>query len=383
MTNNVNIGLVAPFDEPNYGTVLQAYALQKSLSDRGVNSEYIRFINDDRPIYVRLILRLIKKIIQRMKLLLGLRGNSLEDFSFFNSKKFAPVTKGYNEFVRNYIKYSDVVFDRNTLRKTNRYQSCIVGSDQTWSEFRCRNNDLFFLGCVQNNVRKYSYAPSLGTITISSAYAATLKEGLRGFRMVSCREKANAEFLSSLIGCNVKHVLDPTLLLSPIKWNQISDSTLCPTKPYLLAYILGEKNCIFEYAEKVGQELGLPVYYIVTRPSCTQKKNTLYPTPRQFIALISHASYVVTDSFHGSIFCINYSIDFAAFSKREGDLKSVDNARIIEFLSMLGLENHFLDDNCCIKTPKIDYVAVRNKLSLLQNKSIEYIELLRQDLKNE
>ena len=383
MTNKINIGLVAPFDEPNYGTVLQAYALQKSLSDRGVDSEYIRFINDERPACVQSISQLIKTFIQRMKFLLGLRKDNLEDFSFFKSKEFTPVVKGYSDFVKNNIKCSDVVFNRISLRKTSRYLSCIVGSDQTWSEFRCRNNDLYFLGCVNEDVRKYSYAPSLGTTTISSAYAAILEEGLRGFRMLSCREKANAEYLSSLIGCEVKHVVDPTLLLSPSEWNNISDSTLCPTKPYLLAYILGEKECISQYAEMVGQELGLQVYYIVTRPLYSQKINTLYPTPGQFVALISHASFVVTDSFHGTIFSVNHSVDFAAFSKREGDLSSVDNARIIEILSLLGLENHFLEDNSCTKTPKIDYPAVHNKLSLLQKMSIEYLELLIQDLRNE
>ena len=99
------------------------------------------------------------------------------------------------------------------------------------------------------------------------------------------------------------------------------------------------------FAECLGKKYNLPVYYIVTRPKFLRMQNPLMRVgPAEWIGLIRDARYIITDSYHGCLFSVNYRKNFYAFSKREGGLDNKDNIRIIEFLKMIGLESRFQDD---------------------------------------
>ena len=115
---------------------------------------------------------------------------------------------------------------------------------------------------------------------------------------------------------------------------------------------------------------------MVTRPKYLNMKNSLMGIgPDDWLGLISGARYVVTDSFHGCLFCINYNIDFYAFSKREGDLNSQDNARILEFLGILGLQHRFQDDkNHPSQMPDIDYSLINKQIEQLREHSMTYLQ---------
>jgi hypothetical protein len=190
--------------------------------------------------------------------------------------------------------------------------------------------------------------------------------------MLSCRERTNCEILSTALGREVAYVLDPTFLLTANDWNQIAKPTEgMQTKQYILCYILGEKKRISDFAEKLGKEKGLPVYYIVTRPLYLMKKNHLFATPESFLCLIRDAAYVVTDSFHGSILCINYNTQFYSFTKRE-EVNDVDNDRILEILNTFELSNRYKDDNDTLEED-IDYKAVNSIVEHYREKSKVYL----------
>ena len=220
---------------------------------------------------------------------------------------------------------------------------------------------------------KGSYAPSLGTCHLKEEYINKLKDKVCNFDFLSCREKHNSKLLTERFGRIVECVLDPTLLLSREEWLSIAEPFDVPDK-YILCYILGTKHCISDFAETMGKKQSLPVYYIVSRPEYLGKNNALKDvTPGQFISLISKAECVVTDSFHGSLFSINFHCQFYAFTKRETTSGSMDNDRIGDFLDVLGITNRLKIDTDITPEPAVDFDKIDVVLNELRLNSKNYL----------
>lgn len=368
------IAIVSPYNEYNYGTVLQAYALQKKIFEFGANSEYLQYSNYvPAPFWKKILNILFSCFIPKKKPSVAI---GLDDYSFFTSPEFSAFANGFDNFINSRINYSSVKYNPLSLPNCKDYDAYMVGSDQTWGEARTRVNSIYFLDRINERYPKLSYAPSIGTTHITSNYLVILKQKLALFKTLSCREKTNCELLSREMGREVSFVLDPTMLLDRDEWNRIAQvsfsSKLIPGK-YILCYILGEKQSISDYAEKLGKEKGLPVYYIVTRPLYLHKENHIFATPETFLGLIRDANTVVTDSFHGSIFCINYGTQFYSFTKREDD-EAVDNDRILEILNTFHLANRFKDGNCDFDDD-IDFSVIAPILNQYRENSLSYLKM--------
>lgn len=382
MANKQLTGLVSVFDAPNYGTVLQAFALQYALKKMGVDSEYITYTQSRvSSLHVKL-----SKFKKRIKSLFIKRrvitNNGLDDYSFFDSREFKAVKKGYSYFVSKYIKASPQLYNPITISKCKRYTEYMVGSDQTWSESMNVSKDrLFFLNQI-TSYPKYSYAPSIGSTNISSDHLDYIIRSLLSYKYLSCRERKNCKTLTTALGREVQYVIDPTLLLTSIEWDAISSPISLNKDSYILCYILGEKESISSFAEELGKIKNLPVYYVVTRPKYLKKKNRLFPTPEQFLSLIRDAAYVVTDSFHGSIFSINFSTNFYSFTKREDSKNRIlsDNDRIGEILKEFSLTDRFRDDGDSRIGDDIDFRKVQRTLDEFRKESMSYLSEMAQEI---
>lgn len=369
------IALIAPYKEYNYGTVLQAYALQKKIIELGFDAEYLNFSPLIPQPFLRRVLGRVKRAV------LGgwraIKQGELDDDSFSSSPEFVDFSKGFDSFVGSYIIESKIKYNPITLPMCTEYDAYMVGSDQTWSEARTRTSkeSIYFLDCINTTFPKLSYAPSLGTTHISEEYQHILKDKLIEFNSLSCREKTNCKLLSKLLDRKVSYVLDPTLLLNTIEWDIISQSIErygVKKKQYILCYILGEKKNISDFAEQLGKKKGLKVYYIVTRPLYLQKPNRIFATPETFLSLIREADTVITDSFHGSIFSINFGTQFYSFTKRESK-EDVDNDRILEVLSTFNLEDRFRTDGDMSFNPDVDYSEIHLLLNRYRQQSMDYL----------
>ena len=212
-----------------------------------------------------------------------------------------------------------------------------------------------------------------GLEDIPEEYKLMLKEKLSAFDNISCRETFNTKMLSDLLNRNVSHVLDPTLLLSAEDWNKVA--TEPPVKgDYILAYILGEKDSVTEFAHSLGQQKRLPVYFIVTQPKYLSYSNALTGIgPDAFIGLVKNARFVVTDSYHGCLFCIIFGTQFFAFSKREGSVDTQDNIRILEILQVLGLEDRFWDDTRQTPLHDCNFQQAHEKIADKRQTSLKYL----------
>lgn len=369
MEEQGKIALFTCHEDPNYGSMLQAYALAAAIKSLGHEVEYISYRNYP---YQSWPIRAIKAVARY----LGLKKN-VHEFSFFDSPEFADTMNAFKRFHRQHIPSSKKIYYSNTIRTItdhNEYTNYIIGSDQSWSPYLYDSRKPYFLDFAELPKRN-AYAPSLGTTNISVEYKQLLKRKLAIFNHLSCREKSNSEMLSSLIGREVKNVLDPTLLLSSEEWNKIATTPKIKGE-YVLAYILGEKNTIVKFADDLGNTTGLPVYYIVTRPKHLNHKNILTGIgPDDFVGLVKHAKYVVTDSFHGTLFCIIHKVQFYAFSKQKGDMNNKDNIRILEFLKTLHLEERFQDDNHATLLGNVNYKETHSILLSMQKESVAFLKL--------
>jgi hypothetical protein len=373
------IAILSPYNEPNYGTVLQAYALAVTIKSFGYECEYIAY-SKNRP------LKFGRKIIHYIlspKLLFSFlkteffsrrKKKSIDSFIFWDTEEFVQTKQRFQQFLEDYIPYSSRCYYHDTINSLlNNYSCFIVGSDQTWSEARTSLDNSFFLDFVKNSNLKNAYAPSIGTTIISPKYQKVLVDKLSSFNYISCREKKNCDLLSRLIGKKVSFVLDPTLLLNVDTWRKIESKTKIKEK-YILCYILGEREVISDFANHLSKTTGISVKYIVTRPKYIGRDNAINGVgPQDFLLLIDNASYIVTDSFHGTILSINYNKEFYSFCKREEDVNSGDNDRIVEFLEILGLVHRFKMSNDGLLDKMIDYKDVNIKLSQLRLQSLEFL----------
>lgn len=369
------IALVSYYKDPNYGTMLQAYALYKAIALLGKDSEYISYISYlPRKGIMCKIIHIIKQIVKFF-----LKTRIKGEFSFFQTKDFKSTMDAFNNFHIKYIPESNQQYNALTINESvHRYEHFIVGSDQTWSPYMNRSPySINFLSFISESSKKSAYAPSIGTTDIPEDFQQRLKKELSSFGNLSCRERSNCCLLEKLTSIKTEYVLDPTLLLDPSEWNKVAQAVNEMPQHYILCYILGEKNCIAKFAETLGEQHNIPVYYIVTRPKYLLKNNRLLGIgPAEFISLINNADYVITDSFHGTIFCVNYNVNFYSFSKRDivGDNVNNDNARILTVLIELGLANRFRKDNDDTFESDIDFAVVNSIITSRRKDSINYLK---------
>lgn len=371
----MKIALISVHNDPNYGSALQAYALAYAIKREGFDCEYLNYTPVPSANGVK---NRIKGILKSILVRVGYLEEPKSEYSFWRTPEFQQQRQLFSAFHDKMIPFSSRKYDSTCISQANHfYDMFIVGSDQTWSPYVTKQlYNINFLDFVEFGKLKGSYAPSFGTCYLTEDYKEKLKEKIACFHYLSCREKHNADELTKYFKRNVEYVLDPTLLVSSEEWKQISSPISIP-KRYILCYILGTKQCISDFAEHLGKEQGVPVYYIVTRPEYRNKKNALKDvSPEQFITLVSNAECMITDSFHGSLFSITFKCQFYAFTKRSPHEGAIDNDRIGDFLEVLGLSERLKNDNDFSINSDIDYNHVSEVLSSLRSTSIGYLQKL-------
>ena len=365
------IGILTFHRYYNYGTALQAYALQNFISQNyNCEVELIDYLAKNEYVGKKLLITRLRRL-----------GTYIVNFSRYysiykNRQNQAQKVQKFNDFFENQMVLSDqnadVVDDLPDICKN--YDAVMIGSDQTWNPF-VSTKGVFLLEYLDGKtVKKLSYAPSIGISKIPEEYIERYKNALSDFEMLSCRERCGAEFLSDLLKRNVECVLDPTLLLKPSDWEKIA-ATVDVREPYLLTYFLGDNKAHRKAVEKIAAEknlkiVALPVSYLEIN---NKNINKQYVGPCEFISLFKNAAFVCTDSFHGTMFSINFGKDFMSFPKRNDVDINSDNNRLYDALKVFGLENRLGIKGRTVTEP-IDYEKVNAKLAELRESSKQYLD---------
>lgn len=371
------IGLISYQFAYNYGTCLQAYALWKAIENNNYQSEYIDF-NWKFP-YQELssskrAIRNIKKYVGSIKHWRLLSTIAFDKYLHKNKKEF-------DLFKNKYIIESKKISQTELADLENKYSKFIIGSDQTWNP-DCVNEKYFLtflLSFVSNSNKKFSYAPSIGRTILNEHTKNLYNKYLCDFSEISCRETSGCNILNNLLKRKITKVLDPTLLLTAAEWNKICSPNI-QTQKYVFCYILGNKKCICEYAKFIAEKRNLKLIILPNHVDIYKSyKKYVIPNigPCEFLSLIKNCDFLVTDSFHGTIFAINFNKEFYSFLKRNGNTDQSDNNRIKDVLDLFEISDRLKKDSDTQENKeKIDYIKVNKILSTEREKSHSYLSYI-------
>lgn len=368
------VGIITYHHYYNYGTVLQAYALQKAIENLGnYESEIIDFRahNEKKKTALQLVFLRLRRIGIYIK----------ERVRVYRLKRFESVFKekevSFDIFFEKMLKVSNQSFNSYCELKAAKldYDIYITGSDQTWSP-KIGLHPAMFLRFASASARKLAYAPSIGVTSLKKEESDIINYYLQQYDAISCRETIGQQVLSSCVReKEIINVLDPTFLLTSKDWDNIAVTPEIET-PYIFCYFIGDRPYYREIAKQLSDSLGFPLYFIPVSWRDVGEGNNLLPKagPREFLGLIRDARLVLTDSFHGTAFAINFRKAFYSFTKIEGGKSASDNSRLYDILSRIGLEDRLFDTPGQIIFSDVDYTLVEDKLDELRNASITFLK---------
>ena len=232
------------------------------------------------------------------------------------------------------------------------------------------------------DTKRVAYASSIGTNDVKEEYRDKVKELLQKFSHIGVREKTAVTELSKLTERNdIVQVLDPTFLLTPDDWNELSKDAVFETeipKNYLLCYFIGNNTRYVNQLRKVCKTFDNKKIVII--PADENRDFTLEDafvyrdaSPVEFIYLIQHASLVCTDSFHATALSINHSVPFVEFMRFKDDDNKSQNSRIYDLLEHYGLMDRIYNGNNLSWANDISYDNVQQILSADRKFSIDYL----------
>lgn len=363
------IGILTYNSVSNYGALFQAYALQKTLEKHKHSVELVEYW----PAYRLSSLFRNPFTLPRdrniIKWILASGYRSLMDLILFRQNKrrikyFKDFHSAYlNNSKEKYYSYEELV------SKKPKYDLYIAGSDQLW---RHRNGIGFdkgyFLKFVEAENCKATYAISFGRSSLNSEYLEEFRELTQDIDWISVREPSAVQFVAEASGKDVVWCLDPTLLLNQDEWETLAiPPAKCPEK-YLLVYNLNKTPSLIAFAELISKKLHLPVIYL-----CHGEHRYFsipnYVRPEEWLWYFQNATYVVTDSFHGTVFSIINQKPFYTVQQKS------NITRVRDLLNELGILDrlHYSGEIPVEVDSNIDYSAVYHKLSELQKQSLNYL----------
>lgn len=358
----------------NYGTMLQMYACSELFRERGYETETVDYYRsrDYRNEDYRSAGAYCKKRIA-LEGAGGIKGKAVTAAKgvllYRDTKRFADICNRFMAEKLTLTKpYESLEALRNDPPKADLY---CAGSDQIWnSDYNGSVDKAFFLDFAEKGARKISYASSIGKEELSDAEGRVFKEALADFDAVSVREKSAESILHGL-GIDAQAVLDPTLTLDIAKWDALCAKPVIK-EPYLLIYKLKGDDTLDRTAYRIAEEKRLPIVRISFSGMKKEKGETTVVLPEigEFLSLIKNAAYVVTNSFHGTCFSINFSRQFTSVTRQNY------NTRIANILGQLRIGDRLCasPDDIAAQLSDIDYEAVGTLLTQKRGESLKWLD---------
>lgn len=330
------IGILTPYDANNYGSKLQAYAVQEYLAGFD-DVEIIRF----RP-------SVIERIFKKLVFLAFLHrysdkknlGNHLDEEKQLVQKRKEAIMSFNDEYT-----FSPVLFGRRALRKHIKKCRCVVcGSDQIWNPALLANRT-GLLEFVPAEVKKLSFSASFGINSIPDVLRARYKVKLKRFDGISVREESGLRILNEMGFRDAKLFFDPTLIVDKEKWIRLCEkSKLSIEEPYIFCYFLGNESLGRDIADKLRKQTGHKIVNIAHFKAHIERDEhfadwDLYDVkPSDFINLIRNATYVCTDSFHGTAFSIIFHKRVFTVYRHDNNDQGNTNTRIDSIVHLLDIK---------------------------------------------
>lgn len=362
------VGVITKHRVVNYGSFLQAYATQYVIEKLGYKCEIIDYQYPNA--YHRYYLKNVNPIVKYAKLiaryiLMPFRYKIEKQRRFYKTK-----SEMCKEYISNHILLSSKHYNtKEDLEKDQPiYDIYMTGSDQTWNPVHMKGDPIFMLSFAPKGAKKIAFSASMCSADIPKELKERYTKYLSQYSKISTRENASHKQIESLSGVTPTMTLDPTLLLNRDEWRTVFNTDKYKGSEYILFYPLyysfEPRPYIFEIVEELQKQTGLKVLILGDIvDDCKERGfiNVSNATIDDFISLFANANYVVTSSFHGTAFAVNFNIPLYSVVP-----KSSHDNRQSDFLKQVGCNDYIFPIGTpfrFIKEPlKCDrLVAVRNE----------------------
>lgn len=294
------IGIITRHCYPNYGSILQTFALQSAIEMIGAKPVVLDYVSKDDT-----AIGLVKANLRISKKSRSLPGYIL--YILVQTPTFMSMYYAFRWHQKRLLKLSATVSDREGLSHVTDTLDCVVaGSDQIWNRIIDSIDTNYFLPFVRHRFQRLSYAASLGSASPRIEDTDVFLSGVRGMGTVSVRESSSAKWISEQ-GVEARDDVDPVLLHRRQFWEEFADDRKNDFK-YMLVYQLHRSDSFERRLKEAQSKLRLPVIRV-----SPDWKNILLPgstkvlvSPEVFLAWIRDAACVVTDSFHGTSFALKF-----------------------------------------------------------------------------
>lgn len=320
------VGVITFLHNENYGSTLQAWALQKALNSLGCEAEHI----DYRPSRKEKIRNLLRSGNSPALILDGLRKRAVKAGQSGAREKAAS----FDTFYEANMRLSPVCPDGKALKKqAGQYDLLITGSDQVWSPVWL--NPAYFLDFAAPGQPCAAYAPSLGVETMPRGRKAQMMTRLLSrFDHVSVREEEGAMIIAALTGKDLPPVLpDPVMLIPREEWLALAEP-FRHDKPYLACYFIGDRPDYWQKVAELASRLSLDVVVLPVTEQAYQQPYTMAAglSPQAWLGCLAGAQHVITDSFHGTAFSLLLGREFTVLRRYSEDDPESKNSRIDQLL---------------------------------------------------
>lgn len=364
----------------NYGTSLQGYALLRKLRELGHDVEIIHYIKQLS------FLEKVRWVMNSYKCGLGV--NPLKRLispnypqQYVNDIRIR--TKAVDNYKQDKLISSFVDYRgyKHLHEGARNYDVVVVGSDQVWTPLGLPTK-YYNLLFVPDSVRKVAYASSFGVQQIPSFQKKATGAFLNRFYAIGVREQRAKELVDSLSNKTAQVVADPTLLLGREEWEEeIRCARPKESAPYMFCYLISENNEARSKATELAKKKGLKIICIrhleKYRPiDETYGDEAPYDVdPNDFIMYIKDAAYVVTDSFHCTVFSIIFHKQFLTFYRSAAG-KNARNSRIDSLFNVLGVNQAHIYTNGGLDgiDAPVDWNSIDDNLSKLRAESIKFLQ---------
>ena len=364
----------------NYGSCLQAYALQHYIESLGCEN---RIIDDSSIVFagVKPDKSLVVESKWKRRWWKVWQSVHANYRTFYRCQRY--LCQGVDEFKANTLK-----IDRDTAsvqKDGTDYDVYICGSDQIWTPSGFESPRWTFYYAAFTNKKKISYAPSIGGYQIPQKWKEKVAGLINSFSAISVREEAGQKALQELTILPVELVADPTLLLSRQEWESFLPAKK-KNEDYVLGYILTPNDNHYRIARDYAHQHKMKFYlFMLNLQDYGQADKYISGGPFDFLEYIRNANVVFTDSFHGTIFSVIFETPFYTFKRFSDNSPINQNSRIETLFKRMGTETRLIDkhQNEPLNDCTLDFSNIKCQLEPLIEHSKKYLCLNLEAIKKE
>lgn len=381
----MKIGVLTQPLHDNYGGLLQAYALKEVLQSLG--HEVIIINRQSKKVST---FRKYGSIAKSF-----LIGRTIAPNVLLNESLKGVISRETRKFREKFIpNLTHLITNNEGMHDLNNmgFDAYVVGSDQCWRPRYSPSIRNYFLDFAKNDnrVKRIAYAASFGVSNweFTDEDTSACSELLKMFNAISVREDSAIDLIKNKLGRgDAIHVVDPTMLLSKEHYNYLVESEKSPVSPGdLNVYVLDRTHAKDMLVRQIEAELQLKAYEVLPVKRINEQKVTkgniedfVYPNPAAWIRGFQDAKFVVTDSFHGTVFSILHNVPFIVIGNIKRGL-----SRFQSLLKMFGLEDRLITDVDMVNIGNlvrnnIDWSNVNMILETEREKSLEFLKKGLQD----